>query len=66
MENINEAFIPTKEQSEEIYSNFLAIVNDEKRRKKLVDKHGRNAEAVAYGRAVNQVKNKNYDNNRNF
>lgn len=54
MKNINEAFTP--EESKKVYDNFLAIVNDEKRRKKLVDKHGSNAEAVAYGRAVNQIK----------
>jgi hypothetical protein len=34
----------------------LAIVNDPKRRDKLVRKHGANAENVAYGTAVNQVK----------
>jgi hypothetical protein len=36
----------------------LAIVNDPKRRDKLVRKHGVNAENVAYGTAVNQVKRK--------
>lgn len=51
---LHEAFSP--EESEKIYSNFLAIVNDPKRRDKLVRKHGANAENVAYGTAVNQVK----------
>ena len=54
MKNINEAFTP--EESKKVYDNFLAIVNDQKRRDKLVKKHGSNAEAVAYGTAVNQVK----------
>ena len=54
MKNINEAFTP--EESKKVYDNFLAIVNDKKRRDKLVKKHGSNAEAVAYGAAVNQVK----------
>ena len=51
---LHEAFSP--EESSKIYSNFLAIVNDPKRRDKLVRKHGVNAENVAYGTAVNQVK----------
>jgi hypothetical protein len=34
----------------------LAIVNDPKRRDRLVRTHGKNAENVAYGTAVNQVK----------
>ena len=51
---LHEAFSP--EESSKIYSNFLAIVNDPKRRDKLVRKHGANAENVAYGTAVNQVK----------
>ena len=54
MKPINEAFTP--EESSKIYDNFLAIVNDSKRRNKLVAKHGKNAEAVAYGTAVNQIK----------
>jgi hypothetical protein len=54
MKQINEAF--TQEESSKIYDNFLAIVNDKKRRDRLVSKHGKNAEAVAYGTAVNQVK----------
>ncbi len=54
MEEINEAF--NSEESKKIYDNFLAIVTDSKRRDKLVKKHGSNAEAVAYGTAVNQVK----------
>ena len=53
---LHEAFSP--EESNKIYSNFLAIVNDPKRRDKLVRKHGANAENVAYGTAVNQVKRK--------
>jgi hypothetical protein len=51
---LHEAFSP--EESNKIYSNFLAIVNDPKRRDRLVRKHGANAENVAYGTAVNQVK----------
>jgi hypothetical protein len=51
---LHEAFSP--EESNKIYSNFLAIVNDPKRRDKLVRKHGVNAENVAYGTAVNQIK----------
>jgi hypothetical protein len=51
---LHEAFSP--EESEKIYSNFLAIVNDQKRRDRLVKLHGANAENVAYGTAVNQVK----------
>jgi len=51
---LHEAFSP--EESNKIYSNFLAIVNDPKRRDKLVRKHCVNAENVAYGTAVNQVK----------
>jgi hypothetical protein len=53
---LHEAFTP--EESEKIYSNFLAIVNDPKRRDRLVRLHGANAENVAYGTAVNQVKKK--------
>jgi hypothetical protein len=51
---LHEAFSP--EESKKIYDNFLAIVNDSKRRDRLVKKHGKNAENVAYGTAVNQVK----------
>ena len=51
---LQEGFSP--EESDKIYANFLAIVNDSKRRDKLVRKHGANAENVAYGTAVNQVK----------
>ena len=51
---LHEAFSP--EESQKIYDNFLAIVNDSKRRDKLIRKHGKNAENVAYGTAVNQVK----------
>jgi hypothetical protein len=54
MKNINEAF--SSDESKKIYYNFLAIVNDKKRRDKLVKKHGSKAEAIAYGTAVNQVK----------
>jgi hypothetical protein len=39
----------------------LAIV-DPKRRDRLVRKHGKNAENVAYGTAVNQVKRKAANN----
>ncbi len=51
---LHEAFSP--DESKKIYDNFLAIVNDPKRRDKLVSKYGKNAENVAYGTAVNQVK----------
>jgi len=51
---LHEAF--SSEESQQIYTNFLAIVNDPKRRDRLVRKHGKNAENVAYGTAVNQVK----------
>jgi hypothetical protein len=51
---LHEAFSP--EESKKIYDNFLAIVNDPKRRDRLVSKYGKNAENVAYGTAVNQVK----------
>jgi hypothetical protein len=51
---LHEAFSP--EESKKIYDNFLAIVNDPKRRDRLVRTHGKNAENVAYGTAVNQVK----------
>jgi hypothetical protein len=51
---LHEAFSP--DESKKIYDNFLAIVNDPKRRDRLVRKHGKNAENVAYGTAVNQVK----------
>ena len=51
---LHEAFSP--EESEKIYVNFLAIVNDPKRRNRLVSKHSANAENVAYGTAVNQIK----------
>jgi hypothetical protein len=51
---LHEAF--SSEESKKIYDNFLAIVNDPKRRDRLVKKHGKNAENVAYGTAVNQVK----------
>jgi hypothetical protein len=57
---LHEAFSP--EESNKIYSNFLAIVNDPKRRDKLVRKHGANAENVAYGTAVNQVKRQAVNN----
>jgi len=49
----------TEEESDKIYTNFLAIVNDSKRRDRLVKidlEGGPNAEDVAYGTAVNQVK----------
>jgi hypothetical protein len=51
---LHEAFSP--DESKKIYDNFLAIVNDPKRRNRLVSKYGKNAENVAYGTAVNQVK----------
>jgi hypothetical protein len=57
---LHEAFSP--EESKKIYDNFLAIVNDPKRRDRLVRKHGKNAENVAYGTAVNQVKKQAVNN----
>jgi hypothetical protein len=51
---LHEAF--SSDESKKIYDNFLAIVNDPKRRDRLVSKYGKNAENVAYGTAVNQVK----------
>jgi hypothetical protein len=51
---LHEAF--SSEESKQIYANFLAIVNDPKRRDRLIRLHGANAENVAYGTAVNQVK----------
>jgi len=51
---LHEAF--SSEESKKIYDNFLAIINDPKRRDRLVRTHGKNAENVAYGTAVNQVK----------
>jgi hypothetical protein len=51
---LHEAF--SSDESKKIYDNFLAIVNDSKRRDRLVRKYGKNAENVAYGTAVNQVK----------
>jgi hypothetical protein len=51
---LHEAF--SSDDSKKIYDNFLAIVNDPKRRDRLVRKYGKNAENVAYGTAVNQVK----------
>lgn len=53
---LQEAF--SSEESSKIYSNFLAIINDPNRRDKLIRKHGKNAENVAYGTAVNQIKRK--------
>jgi hypothetical protein len=53
-QKLHEAFSP--EESEKIYANFLAIINNPKRRDRLVRLHGANAENVAYGTAVNQVK----------
>jgi hypothetical protein len=53
-QKLHEAFSP--EESEKIYTNFLSIINDSKRRGKLFRKYGANAENVAYGTAVNQVK----------
>ena len=51
---LHEAF--SSDESKKIYDNFLAIVNDPKRRDRLVSKYGKNAENVAYGTAVNQIK----------
>ena len=53
-QKLHEAFSP--EESEKIYANFLAIINDPKRRDRLVRLYSANAENVAYGTAVNQVK----------
>jgi hypothetical protein len=57
---LHEAFSP--DESKKIYDNFLAIVNDSKRRDRLVRKYGKNAENVAYGTAVNQVKKQAVNN----
>jgi len=57
---LHEAF--SSEESKKIYDNFLAIVNDPKRRDRLVSKYGKNAENVAYGTAVNQVKKQAVNN----
>jgi len=46
----------SEEESKKIYDNFLAIVNDPKRRDKLKNKHKKNSENIAYGAAVNQIK----------
>ena len=54
--SLNEAF--SSEESKAIYNNFLAIVNNKKRRDKLVAKHGKRAENVAYGASVNNIKRK--------
>jgi hypothetical protein len=48
----NEAFSP--EESKKIYDNFLSIVGT--RRDKLVKRYGKEAEKVAYAKAVKQVK----------
>ena len=59
-QKLHEAF--SSEESKKIYTNFLAILTDPKRRDKLVGKYGANAENVAYGTAVNQVKKQAADN----
>ncbi len=61
-QNLNEAFSP--EESKKIYDNFLAILSDKKRRNKLVSKHGKRAENVAYGASVNNIKRKSKEQNK--
>jgi cytochrome c556 len=61
-QDLNEAF--SSEESKAIYDNFLAIVNNKKRRDKLVAKHGKRAENVAYGASVNNVKRKSKEQNK--
>ncbi len=61
-QDLNEAFSP--EESKKIYDNFLAILSDKKRRDKLVAKHGKRAENVAYGASVNNIKRKSKESNK--
>jgi hypothetical protein len=54
--SLNEGFIPTPEQSQEIVNKFKSIINT--RLDKLYDTKGADGELYAYGIAVNQVKKK--------
>ena len=54
--SLNEGFIPTTEQSQEILDKFKSIINT--RLDKLYDTKGADGELYAYGIAVNQVKKK--------
>ena len=54
--SLNEGFIPTPEQSQEIVDKFKSIINT--RLDKLYDTKGADGELYAYGIAVNQVKKK--------
>jgi hypothetical protein len=54
--SLNEGFIPTAEQSQEIVDKFKSIINT--RLDKLYDTKGADGELYAYGIAVNQVKKK--------
>jgi len=54
--SLNEGFIPTPDQSQEIVDKFKSIINT--RLDKLYDTKGADGELYAYGIAVNQVKKK--------
>lgn len=54
--SLNEGFIPTSEQSQEIVDKFKSIINT--RLDKLYNTKGADGELYAYGIAVNQVKKK--------
>jgi hypothetical protein len=54
--SLNEGFIPTPEQSQEILDKFKSIINT--RLDKLYNTRGADGELYAYGIAVNQVKKK--------
>ena len=54
--SLDEGFIPTAEQSQEIIDNFKSIINT--RLDKLYSTKGADGELYAYGIAVNQVKKK--------
>ena len=54
--SLNEGFIPTPEQSQEIIKNFKSIINS--RLDKLYSTRGADGEMYAYAIAVNQVKKK--------
>ena len=54
--SLNEGFIPTAEQSQEILDKFKSIINT--RLDKLYSTKGADGELYAYGIAVNQVKKK--------
>jgi hypothetical protein len=53
---VNEVFLPTPEQSQEIITKFKSIIDT--RLDKLYDTRGADGEMYAYGIAVNQVKKK--------